>query len=141
MNYKIDYYFPELPEDVVIKYVVIISKYGDKWIVVRHQDRTTWEIPGGHIEPGETPDKAAHRELFEETGAVVYALQKVCGYSLVIDDIQSFGYLYFADITELDTLPEMEIVEIKIVDHLPDNLTYARSHPHFFEKVKDLLNL
>ena len=27
-----------------------------------------WSLPGGRIEPGETPEAAAMRELFEETG-------------------------------------------------------------------------
>ena len=29
-------------------------------------DRTTWELPAGLIDPGETPEQAAHRELREE---------------------------------------------------------------------------
>lgn len=27
-----------------------------------------WSFPGGHVEPGEDPEAAAHRELLEETG-------------------------------------------------------------------------
>src|SRR4030095_4957697 len=27
-----------------------------------------WSVPGGHVDPGETPQEAAARELFEEAG-------------------------------------------------------------------------
>jgi 8-oxo-dGTP pyrophosphatase MutT (NUDIX family) len=33
-----------------------------------------WSLPGGRIEPGETPEAAAIRELFEETGVTAEAV-------------------------------------------------------------------
>ena len=40
---------------------------GGRVLFVEHPERG-WEIPGGHVEPGETPDEAMLRELYEETG-------------------------------------------------------------------------
>lgn len=41
-----------------------------------------WDIPGGHLEPGETPIEAMERELFEETGVRI-ASPEVLGYEWI----------------------------------------------------------
>lgn len=34
--------------------VVCVSRYQGKWMYSKYKERKTWEIPGGHIELGET---------------------------------------------------------------------------------------
>ncbi|MBK4989414.1 MULTISPECIES: NUDIX hydrolase [Pseudomonas] len=43
------------------------GKHGHKWLWVR-KHKAPWTLPGGKVEPGETPAQAAERELLEETG-------------------------------------------------------------------------
>jgi 8-oxo-dGTP diphosphatase len=40
-------------------------------LLVKESDTGTWSTPGGAIEPGETPELAAIREVQEETGLEV----------------------------------------------------------------------
>ncbi len=46
-------------------------------LMVRHrdQDREYWTLPGGGIEPDETPEEAAVREVLEETGLKATAVR------------------------------------------------------------------
>ena len=51
---------------------VLIWAYADEnreQIVLTKHGKRGWEMPGGKVEPGEAPEEAAVRELFEETGA------------------------------------------------------------------------
>ncbi len=55
-------------EDELLTFAVVIAKTGGKWVLCRHRERDTYEVPGGHREKGETILEAAERELREETG-------------------------------------------------------------------------
>ena len=60
----------------------IIPLTADQQVVMVRQYRhgskqITLEIPGGLVDPGDTPEKAASRELLEETGYQAEAWEKI----------------------------------------------------------------
>lgn len=139
---KVKFYEKSEIQDTLLKFAVISAKYNGKWIFCRHKKRSTWEIPGGHREAGESTDETAKRELYEETGATEFDLKEVCVYGVHQDGEITYGMLYFAEVTALGLLPpEMEIGQIKLWDHLPAELTYPAIQPYLFERVQGLLNL
>lgn len=52
-----------------VSVVAIVLNNENKVLVLDHYIRpgATWGLPGGFIEPGETPETAIKREMFEET--------------------------------------------------------------------------
>lgn len=136
-----DVRFYDAVEDSLLKFAVILARSGGKWVFCRHRERTTLEIPGGHREPGESVEEAARRELKEETGAEDFVIRPVCVYSVVRDDGESFGMLYYAEITSFEEL-HSEIEEIFLLEELPEgNWTYPEIQPKLMEEVRRRLEV
>ena len=84
------------PEDLAgtLSGVEIIARFPDGDLLLCREYRYAvggwyWELPTGMIEPGETPEQAASRELQEETGLNVIQVDRVLqpdGYCVGISD-------------------------------------------------------
>lgn len=132
--------FYEDIEDEKLKFAVVVSKYQGKWVYCKHKERATFEVPGGHREKGELILEAAKRELYEETGAVEFDIRPICVYSVVREESETFGMLFFAEIVEFGKLPDMEIERIEFFDVIPLELTYPLIQPKLMEKVQLVLH-
>ena len=129
-------------DDALLQFAVIAARYRERWVLCRHKERDTWEIPGGHREIGESITQAAMRELKEETGAVDAALQQISIYGVKRGEEVSYGALFFAEITELGELnDEVEIGEVQLFDRLPDALTYPEIQGALYHRVQGWRNL
>lgn len=128
-------------EDSLLKFAVIAARFEDKWIFCRHRERSTWEIPGGHREDGETIDEAARRELWEETGALEAEIRPVSVYGVTRDGVTTYGKLYFATVAKMEKLSETsEIGEVRLFDAIPSDLTYPQIQPHLYNRTQGWLN-
>ena len=52
------------------------------------------------------------------------SLKVISDYSVTVSGKRAFGRLYYANVKELEKLPNHEIEEIKLSGELPSHLTY-----------------
>ncbi|MGN8967807.1 NUDIX hydrolase [Intestinimonas sp. HCP28S3_D6] len=137
---KIKFYDQALDSD--LKYAVVCAKVGERWLLCRHRERQTWELPGGHREPGENIHETAARELREETGVTECQMEPVAAYGVFQEgEDPSFGALFFADVWETAEIPSgSEMAEWRLMEAIPEKLTYPEIQPALLEQVQRWLD-
>jgi len=133
--------FYDSVDDALLKFAVILAKAEGKWVFCKHKERDTYEIPGGHREPGEAITETAVRELQEETGAKDFAIKPVCAYSVTgknrVNDTgeEMYGMLYYADISGFEQELHSEMEKVCLFDELPEALTYPEIQPKLVQEA------
>ena len=63
-------YYAKDPTEVRVSVSAVVRRRGepDRILLMRRSDNAHWGLPGGYVEPGESVESAAQREVREETG-------------------------------------------------------------------------
>src|SRR5258706_10702558 len=121
--------------------VGVVALNQDKLLLVRQYrflvNDLSWEIPGGKVEPEETPEVAGARECVEETGVRCTGLKKLVAYYPGLDNVENRTTLLYteeaqpparfvsnaAEVEEIAWIPFDECLRMVFAEKILDALT------------------
>ena len=92
-----------------------IAFSGDRFLMVWHERRNGWEMPGGHVEEGESSIEAAKREFIEEAG-----------YEIEVVAVRDIGYCDVCATRLGRRVSDVCEMRSELFDKLPDKLSFGR---------------
>lgn len=74
-------------------YGILFNPEKTEVLLIKRMDIPVWVLPGGGLDPAESPEEGAIREVFEETGLHVSIVRKVAEY-LPVNKMTQFSHLF-----------------------------------------------
>lgn len=96
--------------------VACIATCGDKVLWIKRgtpPQKGYWAIPSGFLESGETPEEAAARELWEETGARIEPTALNLYLVGSLPEISEVYLVYYGKLTDTRCEPTQEAAEVR----------------------------
>lgn len=112
-------------------YVSVVATTAERQLLLVRQyrpvvERETVELPSGHVDPGETPEQAARRELLEETGFVAGTMEHLGTLVPDVGRLTNRMWCYFAaDVQPSAVAPAREAGVSLVTTTVPEALRRA----------------
>lgn len=82
-----------MPEEKQAVYGILFSSDKSQVLLIKRRDIPVWVLPGGGLDPGESPMEGTVREMLEETGIEVSIVRKVAEY-LPVNKMTQLSHLF-----------------------------------------------
>ncbi|WP_042143038.1 RNA deprotection pyrophosphohydrolase [Paucisalibacillus sp. EB02] len=110
------------------RHVWVICRYDDNWLLTKHKDRGL-EFPGGKVELGESPEKAAVREVMEETGGVIRVIHYLGQYHVAGKAGHVVKNVYYAEVEKLEEQETYYETEGPVLlEEIPRNVKFNNNY-------------
>jgi len=118
-------YFGQPPKNISpITFVTVVAHKHGQILYAKCSEEGYWTLPSGRVEPGETAEVAAHRELLEETGATVSNLEVLCYVHSFMFGLDYWGITYIGEVSSLGTFTDTdEIAEVAFWSQPPEPIS------------------
>lgn len=109
-----------MQEEKQAVYGIAFNDARSEVLLIKRLDIPVWVLPGGGLDPGESPDAGAVREMLEETGFESVVVRKVAEY-LPVNKMTQFSHLFECRIVGGKAKTGAETKEVKFfpLNHLP----------------------
>lgn len=103
-------------------FVKCVVNYGSdylilkKWYDDRIDDPFQWEFPGGEVEFGESPERAAERIVSETSGLTAEAAKPLYTWQYTVGEISNIGICYLLYAHDMETVISEEYAEVVWAD-------------------------